>query len=603
MKNSVMKNMCYLLKVLWQKDKGTFCTMTLHILCGVIVPFLGVLIPSIIIRQLLQNSELITFIEVVGIVLLLYGVLQGLLSYLQEYNDFAYIHMRGTYFVTMVYLSRAHLDLTVLEDDEMKKMLEDAVEAIQSNTNGVEGMYHKFIEFAMSFLGLILYAITSSGLSIWLVLGLFLLVILEYACFTKARNFEDSHRNELDGYLIRARYLDHIAYDTSAGKDIRMFQLQDWINEKFDHVNTLIKRIRTKDYSVYMLVDTVAILLDLVRDIACYGFLIYRLTQGMKVDQFVFYLGIVSGFSLWFKSLGESYALLSSENVLVNRMLTALHIPNKMHHGTGEKIKGTDITIVFDHVSFSYPNQQQKILDDVSFTLHSQEKIALVGVNGAGKSTIVKLILGFYAPDEGRILINGIDTRNLDVDDIYQHITGIFQESMIMSYSIAENVSMCDLQDTDRDRVIACLKQAGLWDYVSKLEKKEVSHLYKDVEEDGIQLSGGQIQKLLLARALYRDFGCLLLDEPTAALDALAEKEMYESYHKLTKGKSSLFISHRLSSTRFCDHILVLNRGKIVEQGTHEELIRCNGIYSEMFQAQSKYYEEEGETHEVSAGN
>ena len=173
----------------------------------------------------------------------------------------------------------------------------------------------------------------------------------------------------------------------------------------------------------------------------------------------------------------------------------------------------------------------------------------------------------------------------------------------MLSYSIAENVSMQDITDTDLQRVKDCLKRSGLWEFIFALPQQELTHIGKDIEEDGIQLSGGQKQKLFMARALYHDFGCLLLDEPTAALDALAEKALYESYHELTQGTSSLFISHRLSSTKFCDEILVLDQGHIIERGSHEELLGKQGIYAAMFQAQSQYYEEEGDGCECMAGN
>ena len=586
MKKTIPGNMLYLLNILWKIDRSTFWSMQLHILLGAIVPFISVLIPSVIINLLLKERSLSTFVFVLGGLLLLYGILQGLVSYLNEYNAFAFIKSRGLYFVRNVYLGRAHLDYALLENEEYKKILEDAVEAIETNNNGQEGMFHDFIIFATSLLGLILYALASSGLSILFVLGLLLLVVLQYALFSIARHYEYSHRPELDGYLIETRYLNQIAYDTAAGKDIRLYQLQDWINDKFEHVNRLIARIRARDYSAYMLVDTLGILLDFVRDIACYAFLINQLIAGMAIDEFVFYLGIISGFSLWFKKVEESYARMSVNNVLINRMRTALQMKNRMHHGSGVKLDQKEITITLDHVSFSYPNQDRSILDDISFTLHAGQKLALVGANGAGS-----------------IYINGTNIRELDLDDLYAHITGIFQDAVMLSYSIAENVSMQDITDTDLQRVKDCLKRCGLWNFISALPQQELTHIGKDIEEDGIQLSGGQKQKLFMARALYRDFGCLLLDEPTAALDALAEKALYESYHELTQGTSSLFISHRLSSTRFCDEILVLDQGHIVERGSHEELLGKQGIYAAMFQAQSQYYEEEGDGCECMAGN
>lgn len=602
MKKTIPANMLYLLRILWKIDRGTFFSMTAHIVLGAVAPFVSVLIPSVIISLLLHHHAILDFFLILGSLLLLYGILQGLVSYLNEYNAFAFIKSRGLYFIKRVYLSRARLDYALLEQEEYKNILEDAAQAVDNNNMGQEGMYHDFITLGTAVLGLFLYTVVSSGLSILFVLGLLALVVLQYFFFSMARRYEYSHRDELDTHMLQARYLNQLAYDISAGKDIRLYQLQSWINAKFEKVNRLMTHIRAKDYSAYMLVDTLGILLDFLRDVACYAFLINRLMEGMAIDQFVFYLGIISGFSLWFKRVEEAYASMSVNNALVNRMQDAFDIPNRLQHGCGEKLTGTAVTITFEHVSFSYPGQSRRILDDISFTLSPGRKLALVGVNGAGKSTIVKLILGFYTPTEGTIYINGIPTDALDIDDLYTHITGIFQDSGMLSYTIAENVSMQDISQTDTEKVRACLQRAGLWEMIAALPHQELTYIGKDIHADGMQLSGGQKQKLFMARALYRDFGCLLLDEPTAALDALAEKELYESYHHLLQDTSSLFISHRLSSTKFCDEILVLDHGRIAERGSHEELLKKQGIYAAMFQVQSKYYEE-GDEHAGMEGN
>ncbi|MCR0203144.1 ABC transporter ATP-binding protein/permease [[Clostridium] innocuum] len=590
MKKTIPANMLYLLRVLWRIDRGTFFSMTAHIVLGVVAPFVSVLIPSVIISLLLHHHAILDFFLILGGLLLLYGILQGLVSYLNEYNAFAFIKSRGLYFIKKVYLSRARLDYALLEQEEYKNILEDAAQAVDNNNMGQEGMYHDFITLGTAVLGLLLYTVVSSGLSILFVLGLLALVVLQYFFFSMARRYEYSHRDEMDTHMLQARYLNQLAYDISAGKDIRLYQLQSWINAKFEKVNRLMTHIRAKDYSAYMLVDTLGIVLDFLRDVACYAFLINRLMEGMAIDQFVFYLGIISGFSLWFKRVEEAYASMSVNNALVNRMQDAFDIPNRLQHGCGEKLTGTAVTITFEHVSFSYPGQSRRILDDISFTLSPGRKLALVGVNGAGKSTIVKLILGFYTPTEGTIYINGIPTDALDIDDLYTHITGIFQDSGMLSYTIAENVSMQDISQTDTEKVRACLQRAGLWEMIAALPHQELTYIGKDIDADGMQLSGGQKQKLFMARALYRDFGCLLLDEPTAALDPISEAEIYENFDALVEGRTTLYISHRMSSCKFCDRILVMEQGEVEEEGTHEELLNNAGVYAKLWMAQAEYY-------------
>ena len=250
------------------------------------------------------------------------------------------------------------------------------------------------------------------------------------------------------------------------------------------------------------------------------------------------------------------------------------------------------LEICFSHVSFSHPGGDKRILDDVSFTLHAGEHTALVGINGAGKSTIVKLICGLYQPTEGNITINGIPLGSLNPAQYYKAIAAVFQDPFALSFSIAENVSCSPLEETDRNRCREALIRAGLWEKIASLPQKEETYLGKDMADDGITLSGGEMQKLMMARALYKNCHLLLLDEPTAALDAISENKMYETYSTLLKNKTALFISHRLASTRFCDTILFLENGKIKECGTHDELIALGGSYAHMFEVQSQYYQE-----------
>lgn len=588
----IIKHMTYLLKLAWKEERISFLAMWGHIITGFLTPWVGVWIPSIIIAQLLQGESITEFMSAIGLVLVFYGILQGLLGFFQEYTMFAFVRFRVLNFVKRYYQLRSVIPYAYLEDEQIRTQLEDAKLSIRNNADGLEGMFHCFIQLMIAILGLLLYAISSSGLSVTLTLCLFVLVIIQYGCFSFARNYEFSHRTELSEYLVKANYLNQLAYDTSAGKDIRLYQLQDWINEKFTSVNRLIHHIKRKDFGAYMIVDSIAILLDVGRDIVCYLFLINQLRNGLPIDQFVFYLGIISGFSIWFKRIGESYARMSKNDIEVTHLFDAFDLEQELQRESKTALAARNITICFDHVSFHYPNSDREILDDVSFTLHEGERLALVGVNGAGKTTIVKLILGFYHPTSGSILINGIPTTQLDQTELLQHMTGVFQDSEVMSYTIAENISMQDLQDTDLKRVKKCLNLSGFDEVVRELPNQELTYLHKDIDDTGISLSGGQIQRLFMARALYYDRACLLLDEPTAALDAIAEQELYEQYKELTTGKSSLFISHRLSSTRFCDHIIVLDQGKLVEQGTHAQLMDAHGIYANMFEVQAKYYQE-----------
>jgi ATP-binding cassette subfamily B protein len=251
--------------------------------------------------------------------------------------------------------------------------------------------------------------------------------------------------------------------------------------------------------------------------------------------------------------------------------------------------------IVFEHVSYAYPDSDTKMLDDVSFTIKAGESIALVGKNGAGKTTVVKLMTGLYTPQSGRVLIGGKDISQFDRDVLVSLCSVVFQDIYLLAENIAVNIAQTDSIDTDKLK--KSLELSGLAEKVSTLPAKEQTMLVPEINEGGVNFSGGEKQKLAIARAIYKDGAILILDEPTAALDPIAESEVYRQYADITKSKTALFISHRLASTRFCDRIYLLDGGKLTEEGTHDTLVAAGGPYAEMFALQASYYNEsEGET-------
>lgn len=248
--------------------------------------------------------------------------------------------------------------------------------------------------------------------------------------------------------------------------------------------------------------------------------------------------------------------------------------------------------IKLENVSFRYPESENDTLENIDLTLHSGEKIAVVGLNGAGKTTLVKLLCGFYDPTEGRVLLNGRDIRAYNRRDYYKMFAAVFQEFSILAGTIAMNIAQTE-ENIDMDRVKECAMQAGLLAKIEALPDGFETYLNRNVYENAIMLSGGETQRLMLARALYKNAPIVVLDEPTAALDPIAEAELYQKYNEITFGKSSVYISHRLASTRFCDRIIFLENRKITEEGTHEELLARGGRYAELFEVQSKYYRDE----------
>ena len=339
-------------------------------------------------------------------------------------------------------------------------------------------------------------------------------------------------------------------------------------------------------------------LMILLRDATAYAFLIWLVLQDhLTLGEFVFVFAAVGALAGWISGIISSASDLSKACVEIGDVQEMLAYPDRMNKGVGIPLPSSDSpppSISFNGLSYTYPNAQTPALDGIDLHIASGERLAIVGANGAGKTTLVKLLCGLYSPSAGETMLNGRLISEYNRDEYYTLFSVVFQGIHFLPVSIAENVSQESIEQTDRARVRYCLEMAGLEEKIDTLPSREDTLLERSVNPDATELSGGEKQKLVMARALYKDAPVLVLDEPTAALDPLAENEVYRRYAELTEGKTSVFISHRLASTRFCDRIILLDGSKIAEQGTHDELMSLDGIYANMFKVQASYYQEGG---------
>jgi ATP-binding cassette subfamily B protein len=585
---SIWSNYIFTFKPLWQqKRRIALCFLAAAVLF-VAVPVVGMMITSMMIGSLEQGISMQRFVCRALLAFAGYGVLSMAKSYLDARNDGQYIEARTALFL-MDWIKK---DLTVsmeqCEDAQIQKLKKKSENCIWANEWGIEGFMRHNLDLLKSLLGLFVYTLIV-GIMNWKILAMLvgMSAVSAAAAYGVTRYYEKI-KDPLAEQEVTMGYINREVDDVQSGKDIRIFGLGKWIVGKYDQAIKKCRRLYfqrdIREYGSNML-DTA---LDAVRDLVCYLYLILQLSQGMRISEFVFYLGLVAGFSNWIGMISKRVVSVKQESDNISELRNYLLLEEEAP--SGGKLAETDrIEVVFDHVSYRYHGAEEETLHDVSFRLASGEKLALVGLNGAGKTTIVKLMSGLYLPTSGTVYVNGISTRALDRSAYFAKQAAIFQEPFQTSYNIAENIA---LEETyDRAKLWKVLAQAGLDEKVKSLDRQLDTHLGKDIAQDGIMLSGGEMQKLLLARALYREAQLILLDEPTAALDALAETEIYQKYQTLMQGKSVLFISHRLASTRFCDRILLLAEGRIQEQGTHEELMQEQGAYYQLFQVQSKYYD------------
>lgn len=361
-------------------------------------------------------------------------------------------------------------------------------------------------------------------------------------------------------------------------------------------------------YFIPNLSDTVW---TLVRDIVAYTILNSFIAGNLDAASFALYLGAITGFAGWFNgdNMGEGFVRANIEMMRCSGWISSYcsFLALWSLYEDGEKAdvgnegscrdrnhSGGGVTVEFRDVCFRYPEAEKDVIHNLNLKVQAGGNIALVGVNGARKTTLVKLQCGFYRPDSGQILINGRDIQEYPAGSYRELLGSVFQDMMIMAASIAENIACCRKEEIDKERLWQVLRLADIEEKIKSLPKQEETMVTNFLDKDGILFSDGEIQRIILARALYKNAPLLLLDEPTSALDPMVEKAIYEKYHTLSKGKTAVFISHRLASTKFCDRILFFENGEIQEDGTHEELMEKQGRYAEMFSIQSQYYKEDG---------
>ncbi|MBD5481448.1 MAG: ABC transporter ATP-binding protein [Lachnospiraceae bacterium] len=590
-KYSLSKNIIFHLKSARQWNKWVCYFQFLDVIPNMSATFLGIWLPSLIVSELqgrVSLKVLMASIIIVSLGMLISNVIDaGMTQYL--YRNGLSLTL---YYDKLAFEKTMKIDYDLLESKDVRKLVGNVWDTLR-NEFAIRWSVTSMPVLIVSVFSSVLYGILLCRVNWILVLMLIATIGINAFLLKQVREVHGKNHEELSRHTKAAAYINRHAMERSDGKDIRIYQMQDWFLEKYDAAISGMDRIYGKIHTQYFFRKFKELGFGFIAELFSYGYLTYLLSEGrLSVSEFVFSVGLVRTFLTNFSTLIYMTQNLNNIHAFLTYIRKLLDLPEKEEKEIfhTDRTKGAEIT--FKDVSFRYPDTDTDVLSHINMTIHSNEKLALIGLNGAGKTTFVKLLCGFYKPTKGEILVNGIPQSEYDRDEYMSLVSALFQDSMLFPVTVDENLTGSVPTQTDTKRLKYVLELSGFDKRYESFSQGGETKMVREANENATDISGGEKQKLLFARALYKKAPLMILDEPTAALDPIAENELYLKYGEAAENRTVVFISHRLSSTRFCDRIALLEGTHIIEEGTHEELLLKNGRYAELFAMQSKYYRE-----------
>lgn len=591
-KYNTLQNVGWMVNIAWKNGKQTllFCLLTAAL--EVLLNLVQLYIAPEVLAKVEQRVPVRELLVTIGIFTAALFLIQGFKEYIKQNTLSPRIDVRSA-IVGMIANKSICTSYPNTLEENFVKLREKAHFSCSGNDQAAEHIWETLTMLLKNVGGLLVYLTILSRIDTVLLLVVIATCVTGFLVSRSANNWHYRHREEEETYFQKSHYIRTKAESTEFAKDIRIFGLQNWLSELLDQVHNLYLDFSLRYERVAVLADVTGAVLTMARNGIAYVYLIrMALNDGLRVSEFLLYFTAVTTFTEWVMGILREMSTLQKESLDISRIREFLDYPEPFKFESGEEIpKAAGYELKLKNVSFRYPGAAADTIHDLSLTVHQGEKLAIVGLNGAGKTTLVKLLCGLLDPTQGAVLLNGKDIRAFDRKKYYALFSAVFQEFSVLDVTIAEQIAQT-AENIDYDRITDCVEKAGLTSMIEKLPEGLQTHMGREVYLDGVLFSGGQMQRLMLARALYKNGPILLLDEPTAALDPIAENDIYMKYNDMTAGKTSVFISHRLASTRFCDRIIFIADGNIAEEGTHESLLARGGAYAKLFEVQSRYYQE-----------
>lgn len=594
-KYNMWQNTVYMITFGWNVHKSVIVGVI-----GIVIAMVGMSVTEMLVApMILRRMEAgVSLKELFATIFAFIGLLilfKGLYNYLSGNVLFGRVDVR-TALVRENNRKRAITSYANLLNTKFLEKNEQAAKCCGSNADSSEAIWNTMTSLLANLIGFGIYMTLLSNLNIWMAAITLIITCFGYIWNKRFMEWGYRNRKEEEEYNNKLYYITSSCMKREMAKDIRIFGMKEWMDDVWESICSLYIDFVGREEFQYLLGDSIQVVLTVLRNGIAYVVLVNMVLKGqLTASGFLLYFSAFSGFTTWVNGILADFATLNRQCIDISRIREFHDWPEPFLFEEGKAIpEAEEYALRLEHVTYYYPEAKEPTISDMNLTIKPGEKLAVVGLNGAGKTTLIKLLCGYIDPTEGAVLLNGQDIRQFNRREYYRLFSAVFQEFSVIAATVSQNVSQI-AEGEDEARVRDALEKAGLMEKIEALPKGIYTQLTREVYEDGTELSGGQTQRLILARALYKNAPILILDEPTAALDPIAESDLYQKYNEMTKGKSAVYISHRLASTRFCDRILYLEKGKILEEGTHEELLLKEGRYAGLYQVQSKYYQEGGE--------
>lgn len=596
-KYNMFQNSWFMIKLAWKKkEKKVIFMVLLLVLLGVALNLINLYIAPTILNVIETGASFTTLITTISAFIIALILTHAFNSYVNANVLYGRITVRSE-IIAMLNEKTCRTSYPNIESEEFYKLSEQASNRCSSNGEATEAIWRTLTQLLISAICFIFYTgllLLIKPLMLFVILVTTLIGFFINNCLSE---YKYKHKDQEAEENKKLNWIKGVSSSNNYSKDIRIFGLRSWLIELYDKSMNVLNAFSKKVAGVYLWARISDLILAFFRNAIAYAYLIGLVVNNkISVAEFLLYFSAVEGFTTIVTGVMTQLNTLKKQSLDISIVREALDYPEVFKFENGEDLiidRNKKYTIELKNVSFRYPRKEKNIFTNINLTIKPNEKIAIVGLNGAGKTTLVKLICGYYDPTEGEILLNGVNIKTYNREQYYKMFSAVFQHFSLLAGSVATNVAQTE-DNINYELVYECIEKAGLKEKIESLPDKYESKLNREVYEDATNLSGGETQRLMLARALYKDAPIVVLDEPTSALDPIAEADIYNKYNELAKNKSSLFISHRLASTRFCDRILFIADESIAEEGTHDELLKLGGKYAKLFEVQSQYYRDGG---------